>query len=57
MLDEREAAVEASAQSFAFNRQPLRSRFAIVAAGPLANLLLAVALYAGVRAALVCRPC
>jgi regulator of sigma E protease len=49
MLDEREAAVEASAQSFAFNRQPLRSRFAIVAAGPLANLLLAVALYAGVN--------
>lgn len=30
----------------AFNRQPLRNRAAIVAAGPLANLLLAVALYA-----------
>jgi membrane-associated protease RseP (regulator of RpoE activity) len=30
----------------AFNRQPLRSRAAIVAAGPAANLLLAVLLYA-----------
>ena len=30
----------------AFNRQPLRNRAAIVAAGPLANLILAVALYA-----------
>jgi regulator of sigma E protease len=30
----------------AFNTQPLRSRAAIVAAGPLANLLLAVLLYA-----------
>ena len=29
----------------AFNTQPLRSRAAIVAAGPLANLLLAVLLY------------
>jgi regulator of sigma E protease len=33
----------------AFNTQPLRSRVAIVAAGPLANLLLAVVLYAGVN--------
>lgn len=30
----------------AFNRQPLRNRAAIVAAGPLANLILAVLLYA-----------
>ena len=30
----------------AFNRQPLRNRAAIVAAGPVANLLLAVVLYA-----------
>lgn len=30
----------------AFNRQPLRNRAAIVAAGPIANLLLAVILYA-----------
>ena len=30
----------------AFNRKPLRQRTAIVAAGPLANLLLAVLLYA-----------
>src|SRR5690606_39948797 len=30
----------------AFNQQPLRNRAAIVAAGPAANLLLAVALYA-----------
>lgn len=49
MLDEREAPVDTHALPFAFNRQPLRSRFAIVAAGPLANLLLAVALYTGVN--------
>jgi regulator of sigma E protease len=48
MLDEREAPVEPSQRHLAFNVQPLRSRVAIVAAGPLANLLLAVALYASV---------
>ncbi|MEG0052381.1 MAG: RIP metalloprotease RseP [Comamonas sp.] len=46
MLDEREAPVDAAEQHLAFNRQPLRSRAAIVAAGPAANLLLAVLLYA-----------
>jgi regulator of sigma E protease len=48
MLDEREEAVEPQERSLAFNTQPLRSRAAIVAAGPLANLLLAVVLYAAV---------
>ncbi len=46
MLDEREGPVPPSQLHQAFNRQPLRSRAAIVAAGPLANLILAVALYA-----------
>ena len=46
MLDEREAPVPESERHLAFNTQPLRSRIAIVAAGPLANLLLAVLLYA-----------
>ncbi|UJB63648.1 RIP metalloprotease RseP [Acidovorax sp. YS12] len=49
MLDEREAPVEESERHLAFNNQPLRSRAAIVAAGPLANLLLAVLLYAVVN--------
>jgi len=46
MLDEREAPVDASERHRAFNNQPLKSRVAIVAAGPLANLLLAILLYA-----------
>lgn len=46
MLDEREAPVDPAERHLAFNTQPLRSRAAIVAAGPLANLLLAVLLYA-----------
>ncbi len=46
MLDEREAEVPAHERHRAFNRQPLRKRAAIVAAGPAANLLLAVLLYA-----------
>lgn len=46
MLDEREAPVPASERHLAFNTQPLRARAAIVAAGPVANLLLAVLLYA-----------
>lgn len=45
MLDEREAPVDAAERHLAFNTQPLRSRALIVAAGPVANLLLAVALY------------
>ncbi len=49
MLDEREAPVAADERHLAFNTQPLRSRAAIVAAGPLANLLLAVILYACVN--------
>jgi regulator of sigma E protease len=46
MLDEREESVDASELHRAFNRQSLWKRAAIVIAGPLANLLLAVALYA-----------
>lgn len=46
MLDEREAPVPAGELDGAFNRKPLRQRAAIVAAGPAANLLLAVLLYA-----------
>ncbi|WP_311220619.1 MULTISPECIES: RIP metalloprotease RseP [unclassified Acidovorax] len=49
MLDEREAPVAPQDRHLAFNTQPLRSRAAIVAAGPAANLLLAVALYAAVN--------
>lgn len=47
MLDEREGDVPAADLGRAFNRQPVGRRFAIVAAGPLANLLLAVLLYWG----------
>ena len=46
MLDEREGAVAPADQGRAFNRQSLPKRAAIVLAGPLANLLLAVLLYA-----------
>ena len=46
MLDEREGEVAAHEQARAFNRQSLWRRSAIVLAGPLANLLLAVLLYA-----------
>lgn len=46
MLDEREAPVPPHELHRAFNRQPLWKRTAIVAAGPLANLVLAVLLYA-----------
>jgi regulator of sigma E protease len=49
MLDEREAPVEQSERHQAFNTQPLRSRVAIVLAGPVANLLLAVLLYSVVN--------
>jgi regulator of sigma E protease len=49
MLDEREAPVDPQERHLAFNTQPLRSRTLIVAAGPLANLLLAVLLYAVVN--------
>ncbi len=49
MLDEREAPVDPAERHLAFNTQPLRSRAAIVAAGPAANLLLAVLIYAGLN--------
>lgn len=49
MLDEREAPVAPELRHLAFNTQALRSRVAIVAAGPLANLGLAVLLYACVN--------
>ena len=49
MLDEREAPVDAAERHLAFNTQPLKSRAAVVAAGPAANLLLAVLLYAVVN--------
>ena len=46
MLDEREDTVLPQEQGRAFNRKTLLQRTAIVAAGPIANLLLAVLLYA-----------
>lgn len=47
MLDEREGTVAPAELHRAFNRQSVWRRFAIVAAGPLANFLLAIALYWG----------
>ena len=49
MLDEREAPVPVEERHQAFNAQPLLARLAIVVAGPAANLLLAVLLYAVVN--------
>ncbi|HRH88664.1 MAG TPA: site-2 protease family protein, partial [Rubrivivax sp.] len=49
MLDEREGPVAPDELPRAFNRQPLLRRAAIVAAGPAANLLLAVLLFALVQ--------
>ena len=46
MADEREAEVARADLPRAFNRQPVWKRIAIVAAGPLANLLLAVLIFA-----------
>ena len=45
MLDEREADVEPAEVHRAFNRQSVWSRIAIVSAGPLANFLLAIAVF------------
>ncbi len=45
MLDEREGPVAPHQREQAFNRKPLHQRAAIVAAGPLANLVLAIALF------------
>lgn len=47
MLDEREAPVPAALRHEAFNTRPVAQRIAVVLAGPLANLILAVLLYAG----------
>lgn len=49
MLDEREAPVAPPERQLAFNTRPLWARAAIVAAGPVANLLLAVLLYSVVN--------
>lgn len=45
MVDEREGPVDKKDLPYAFNRQPLWARFAVVLAGPLFNLFLAVLLY------------
>ena len=47
MADEREADVAPADIARAFNRQSVGKRIAIVAAGPVANLLLAILLFAG----------
>jgi regulator of sigma E protease len=47
MLDEREGPVEPHEATRAFNRQSVWRRFAIVVAGPVANFLFAIAVYAG----------
>ena len=49
MLDEREGPVNADERHLAFNTQPLTARAAVVAAGPAANLILAVLIYAVVN--------
>ena len=49
MLDEREAPVDAAERHLAFNTQPLKYRAAVVAAGPIANLLLAIFLYSALN--------
>ena len=46
MLDEREGPVAPSERHRAFNAKPLWQRAAVVAAGPAANLVLAILLYA-----------
>jgi regulator of sigma E protease len=48
MLDSREASVPADQLALAFDQRSLKVRAAIVAAGPLANLLLAVVLFSAV---------
>ena len=47
MLDEREGEVPAGELEQAFNRKPVLQRIAVVSAGPLANFLLAIAVYWG----------
>ena len=48
MLDERDGPVAPHEREQAFNQRPLRQRAAIVAAGPVANWVLAVLLFAAV---------
>jgi regulator of sigma E protease len=47
MLDEREGEVPAAELDRAFNRKPVLQRIAVVAAGPMANFLLAIVAYWG----------
>jgi regulator of sigma E protease len=47
MVDEREEDVSPEDLPYAFNRKPVTQRMAIVAAGPLANFILAILLYWG----------
>ena len=47
MLDEREGEVPAADLDKAFNRKPVLQRIAVVSAGPLANLALAIVAYWG----------
>ncbi|QIE23433.1 Regulator of sigma-E protease RseP [Caballeronia sp. SBC1] len=58
MLDEREAEATIPEADLprAFNRQPVIKRIAIVAAGPVANFILAILLFAGVFAGGVSEP-
>jgi regulator of sigma E protease len=49
MLDEREGLVMPAERARAFNRKPLWQRAFVVVAGPLANLVLAVLLYAAAQ--------
>ena len=49
MLDEREGPVDPAERHLAFNTQPLKSRAAVVAAGPIANLLLAIVIYSALN--------
>lgn len=58
MLDERDDTqiVAPEDRARAFNQQSVYKRFAIVAAGPVANFLLAIALYAGLNLVGVAEP-
>jgi regulator of sigma E protease len=58
MLDERESDERIPSEDLprAFNRQPVFKRIAIVAAGPVANFLLAIALFSAVFAGGVTEP-
>ncbi|WP_321857957.1 RIP metalloprotease RseP [Paraburkholderia tropica] len=58
MLDERESpdSIDAADLPHAFNRQPVSKRIAIVAAGPVANFILAIVLFGAVYASGVTEP-